>query len=269
MFGDNMTTPATPERVYALCKLVEKGPQTVKDLQEKMEPSYLSQTTRYFADYKNTAEELGLILTADNTVSLAADRKVFRSTDTMRGYINGKLYEFRDGMFGRTTRAVFGLDWTTLCAKCAAGGKGLTIISPELQDYIKEKAGAKVDAMAMRAWRFWAPFLGLGYMQEMFFIPNAYVFLKDILSCTDFKRKERITFDSFMERLMPFCLMLITEDDRAARTLNYGVSSGLRMLHDVGAVKLEHIMDQQDTWRLYPMQTHPVSGRVSHITVLK
>lgn len=35
MFKEKMVTPAIPERVYALCKIVEKGPITTSELKEK------------------------------------------------------------------------------------------------------------------------------------------------------------------------------------------------------------------------------------------
>lgn len=43
---------------------------------------------------------------------------------------------------------------------------------------MSELTGQKVDAMDMRAWRFWVSYLGLGYLQEMFMIPNADVFCR-------------------------------------------------------------------------------------------
>ena len=61
MFQDKMATPAIPERVYTLCKIVEKKPTTLSDLKEKMEPSYLNQTSSYFSEYRSAAEELKLI----------------------------------------------------------------------------------------------------------------------------------------------------------------------------------------------------------------
>lgn len=35
MFKEKMVTPAIPERVYALCKIVEKGPITASEIKEK------------------------------------------------------------------------------------------------------------------------------------------------------------------------------------------------------------------------------------------
>ena len=79
MFKEKMVTPAIPERVYALCKIVEKGPITTSELKEKMEPDFLQNKSSYFNDYRNAAEELGLISISDDLVSLAAEKKVTES----------------------------------------------------------------------------------------------------------------------------------------------------------------------------------------------
>lgn len=55
-------TTAIPERVYALCKIVEKGPISLSELKDKMEPEFLGNGSVYFNDYKNAAQELELFL---------------------------------------------------------------------------------------------------------------------------------------------------------------------------------------------------------------
>ena len=45
MFREKMVTPAIPERVYVLCKIVEKGPISSSELKEKMEPAELNADT--------------------------------------------------------------------------------------------------------------------------------------------------------------------------------------------------------------------------------
>ena len=42
MFREKMVTSAIPERVYVLCKIVEKGPISGSELREKMEPAELN-----------------------------------------------------------------------------------------------------------------------------------------------------------------------------------------------------------------------------------
>ena len=71
-----MVTSATPERVFALCKLVENKDRNDAELRECMEPKYLNNSTTYFGDYRTGAEELGLIRSLDNVISLQVDPKV-------------------------------------------------------------------------------------------------------------------------------------------------------------------------------------------------
>ena len=47
MFKEKMVTTAIPERVYALCKIVEKGPISLSELKDKMEPEFLGNGSVY------------------------------------------------------------------------------------------------------------------------------------------------------------------------------------------------------------------------------
>ena len=88
MFQNKMVTTAIPERVYALCKIVEKKAMASSEAKDRMEPSYLNQKSSYYSDYRNAAEELQLITNTDNILSLGVDSSVLKSMDTMRFYIN-------------------------------------------------------------------------------------------------------------------------------------------------------------------------------------
>ena len=189
-----MVTPAIPERVYALCKIVEKGPITASEIKEKMEPDFLGNKSSYFNDYRNAAEELGLISISDDLVSLAVEDKVVKSTDNMRKYINQQLEKFNAGQFYLVTNAFF--------------EKGSDIFKEDknianLGPMFSEMTGLQVDAMAMRAWRFWASFLGFGYLQDMFIIPNANVFLKDIILESNIEKNKMYSISEFVDILSP------------------------------------------------------------------
>ena len=84
MFNDRMATPAIPERVFTLCKIVEKRPISSSDLKERMEPEFLHNSSSYYADYRNAAEELRLISISDNMISLAVNPEVIKSIESMR-----------------------------------------------------------------------------------------------------------------------------------------------------------------------------------------
>ena len=71
------------------------------------------------------------------------------------------------------------------------------------------KTGISVDSMAMRAWRFWASYLGFGYLQDMFVIPNADTFLQDIISEAEFEKNKRYSIAEFLEKLRPHSDIII------------------------------------------------------------
>ena len=172
MFQNKMATPAIPERVYTLCKIVEKGAIATAEVKEQMEPAFLNQTTSYYNDYRTAAEELQLITITDNILSLGVDPSVLKSMDTMRFYINGQLDQFREGQFYKVTKAYFDMGEGILHGEQNVAN---------MASIMTLKAGISVDSVAMRAWRFWASYLGFGYLQDMFVIPNADVFLQDII----------------------------------------------------------------------------------------
>lgn len=254
-----MVTPAIPERVYALCKIVEKRPISQAELKEKMEPDFLNQSSSYFSDYKNAAEELKLISISDNMVTLAVEPSVIKTTARMRQYINGMLEEFHSGQFYQVTKAYFELNSGIL-----AGEKNVASLAPMLS----QKINRPVDAMAMRAWRFWVSYLGFGYMQDMFMIPNTDVFLQDVIANAGLEKGRRYSFGEFISRILPFSKIII-DSNPTNKQLCYGVSNGLRALHDAGIIKLEHILDQEDIWNLYPLKAHVMSGTVTNITICK
>ena len=259
MFNDRMATPAIPERVFTLCKIVEKRPISSSDLKERMEPEFLHNSSSYYADYRNAAKELRLISISDNMISLAVNPEVIKSIESMRKYINGQLEQFKNGQFYQVTSAYYSLGNQVL-----NGEKNVAAMAPQMSQLI----GRPVDAMAMRAWRFWVSFLGFGYLQDMFLIPNADVFLKDLIDNAGFEKKKRYSFGEFIERLRPYCNIVI-DTNPSNRKINYGISNGLRALHDSGCIKLEHILDQEDIWNLYPLKAHAITGTVTNITISK
>lgn len=129
-----------------------------------------------------------------------------------------------------------------------------------------EMTGVPVDAVAMRAWRFWASFLGFGYLQEMFVIPNANVFLGDVISSTNLEKKRMYSVNEFVDAITPMANIVIS--DIAAKKFNYGVSNGLRALQDAGKIKMEHIHDQEDMWTLYPLKAYSNDSTITHITIM-
>ena len=230
-----MVTPAIPERVYTLCKIVEKKAMSTSEVKEKMEPSYLNQKSSYYNDYRNAAEELQLITITDNVLSVSVDASVLKNMDTMRSYINGQLSQFREGQFYKVTKAYFDMGEEILHGEQNVAN---------MASLMTLKFGISVDSMAMRAWRFWASYLGFGYLQDMFVIPNADTFLQDIISKAEFEKNKRYSIAEFLEKLRPHSDIIIDS-------------------------RMEYILDQEDTWNLYHVDALSANETVTNITVLR
>ena len=100
----------------------------------------------------------------------------------------------------------------------------------------------------------------------MFIIPNACVFLEDVILSADLEKKKMYTVSEFVNAISPMANIIIP--DAVSKRFSYGVSNGLRALHDSGKIKLEHIMDQMDMWALYPLKSYSNDSTVTHITIL-
>ena len=120
-----------------------------------------------------------------------------------------------------------------------------------------------VDENAVLGWRFWATFLGIGYLSRTMFLPNMKIRLQDILATSfnqKFKYGETIRATDFIDWLSG----KLPEADLSNK-LPLAVSAGLRTLHELGLIKLE-------TWRdsnkimLFFVDGDPIND-FSHITV--
>ena len=124
----------------------------------------------------------------------------------------------------------------------------------------------------MRAWRFWASFLGLGIVCEYIrdkntintFLPNMYVNLKDA------KRNSAIpagtyTISEFMKYTTPYCSEAFPEN--GIKKLNLGLANGLRELQDRKDAIVTCENDAKETWIINSNPTHQITDAVTHITI--
>lgn len=260
MFGQRMVTPAIPERVYVLCRIVRSSNNhyiSDKDLRERMEPSFLGNNSSYYHDYLTAATELRLVQVVDGMVSLAVEPSTVDSMTSLRKHCNGIIREFSGGQFFETTKAYFNLGINVL-----TGPNNVA----EWGGRFKDEAGLTINNMELRAWRFWFTYLGFGYLHDMFLLPSAGTFIKDVIDIAGMEKKRRYSFGEFIDLVRPYAEIVLGEE---GGTLNFGLSNGLRSLHDSGVITLEHIYDQEDIWSLYPMQLYSNDATVTNITLNK
>ena len=131
-------------------------------------------------------------------------------------------------------------------------------------NYLSKQLGETVTAPMLRGWRFWSQFLGFGFMNEMAFLPNAYVYVKAVLRLMNLEKKQEYAMSDFMAKFMQYGQIMLSVHT-SEKNLNIAMSSALRELHDNGEIVLKFGSDQELKWILYPSKelfNQPVSSVV-------
>lgn len=257
MFIGNMVTEAIPARVYALYKIVASKKEISRsDLQGLMEPSGIYEGSSYFSTIMKAATELKLVDIQDNMVYSLVPKEKISSIDDMRIHAISRLISFEGEQFYRCTNAIVNLNEEIFKFKSVSDNDMLTFLS--------EKAGQNVTAPMARGWRFWAQFLGFGYMNDFTFLPNAYIFVKNVIKLMDLEKKKEYQMDEFMSMFNQYGRIL-TDNAPSEKYLNLALSSALRELHENDEITIRYISDQASKWILFPSNdlfNNPVSAIV-------
>ena len=244
MFAERMVTTAIPERVFELCQIIKKKGVPEDKLKEWMEPRGLGGKTPYFGTVRDAARQLGLISVKENEISLAVAPENVSSPTAMRAYIIKNQSLMKDSLF---------------CAVSEA----------EMVALMSKTLGKKVIEDDMRAWRFWAAYLGFGNLHGkdgMLLLPNLQQYLEAMLLFVEAEHDTEIPFETFMNIIKPYCGMILGEFSEDKK-LNLGFSNGLRALHDRGLIQLSHKLDRGDVWYLYESELHAITSAVNSIVI--
>lgn len=242
---NKMATEPIPARVFALYKLVQDRESIGRsNLKELMEPKKLNQgKTSYFNRILETAQELGLIKESDNYLSPIISKKDISTISDFRYYVIGKMESLSDTNFYKVTSAILNNNEEFL----KLGKISDTGVISMLQKEIK----ISFSADELRGWRFWAQFMGFGYMHDMHFLPNAYVFVKYVLPRCGWSEGQSIPVEEFLDRIGSCYKELITITPKY-NCLNMAFSNALRELHCFGEIELQNNKDRQESKILYP-----------------
>lgn len=254
---DNMRMEPTPERVYSACRIIERMSLSRSQLKEAMalgEPG----TKNYGevnAAIKVALDELHLLVNKDDILYLAIDPEILSTPISFRRYVSSIVFKRADSTFVRFSswyisknEAIFPLNSWEVKAKTAA----------------QENSGLQgMSENAALGWRFWAAYLGLGYLHGTTLIPNMKIRLQDLLA-TDFPKAfnydEPIRSSDFI-----FWLSGKLPEVKVTTPLPLALSAGMRTLHELGFIYMEA---RPDTERvpLYYVDGDPIND-FSHITV--
>lgn len=243
MFIGNMVTEAIPARVFALYKIVEsKKDISRSELRGFMEPKEIYEGTSYFSAIMKAAEELQLVENKDNVVSLSDEVERLKTIEDFRRYVISILPDLSDGQFWKCTNIIVNMNEKIY---------EYNAISDNMLKYISKQLGETIKAPMIRGWRFWSQFLGFGLMNDMVFLPNAYVYVKDVLRLMNLEKKQEYSMSDFMARFMQYGRIMLPAST-SEKNLNIAMSSALRELHDNGEIVLKFGSDQKMKWILYP-----------------
>lgn len=243
MFIGNMVTEAIPARVFSLYKIVTSRKEITRaEIQSMMEPTEICKATSYFSTIFKAASELRIIGTQDNLVVPLVSKEEMRDIEDFRNFAISKLNTFKDEQFFQVTNVIVNMNEQIYKYQ---------LTDSALLNILLQQTGSQITPPMIRGWRFWAQFLGFGYMNNMSFLPNAYVFVKNILSLMNLEKNKEYEIDDFMLMFEPYG-KIISGNLRPERNMNIALSSALRELHDNKEIELKYRSDAEKRWILYP-----------------
>lgn len=255
MFKNTMNTESIPERVFALYELV-KSKKMISTIEAKklMEPN---QSDSYFGYYKETAVELEILIEKDGQILILNDQiEIFEEIDDFRRYVILNISKYSQGNFYITTRRFLSLNLDYLSEVTNIGHKNF-------MDMVKIS-----DVKEIRGWRFWVSFLGIATLSgfdRMLCIPNPTRYLSILIDSSKLEVSQKYSVTEFIALLGPSAQLLLDLNDMS---FNYGLSSALRILFDMGKIELIEEKDTKEKWRIYYFPTHKYNNEyVTHLRI--
>lgn len=230
----------TPKRVYSLLKLVEykKGKVKKEEIFNYIQPMKINNNqSEVKGALKFCIDEELLKQDFDGNIKLNIDKKHLEDEKAFRRFINSDLYADIDkNVFYEINRDIL--------------KKGMELYENDNLEQVGitlDTINAKKDNML--AWRFWASYLGYGFMMNSLFILNPYIRIRDVINekFTD-KFNVKMTIKEFISELRVYSpeFSKAIKDNR----LSVPLSLALITLNDLDFIKLDEIRDSEDRWTL-------------------
>lgn len=254
---DGMRMEPTPERVLSICRLVARKSMSRDEvrkvmtlgLNEEGEDGPINRSISV------ALEELSLINEESGNLTLTVDPSVIASPVAFRRYVSARVFSARDTTFHMFTKwliaqneRIFSLrSWEGLAKTCGSEVRELSALNEN----------------AVLGWRFWAAFLGIGYLSGTMIIPNMKIRLEDILATT-YTEKFKYNETSLAQDFILWLSIKVPEVEIGSK-LPLALSAGLRTLHEIGLIKLE-IWSDSTPIMLYHVDGEPINS-FTHISV--
>lgn len=258
-FSQRIQKEATPKRVYAFLKLIEYKEMTKDQLEQFLQPKELNNenNTPFTAVY-SFAESANLIeIDEDFGESIKLkniDSNNLKDWNSYRKFMAQLLLSNENSNFLKFT------SWYLQQEKEVFNYSS----SKEIQKYLSGDIGVFAEGDLL-GWRFWASFLGIGFLSRRIIIPNTYQRIKDVLEDDlSITREVEIPFEEFMQKMLVNCKEF--KSCINGNNINFGISNGLRTLHDQKYIQLIKTSDSTDVWHLYRTE-HEILEDVTSIKI--
>lgn len=232
--NDNMRPGPTPERVLAICRLVNQGNYTSQDLfrLSELDPDSKFEEEAIRRSIE-AAEELKLIIKNGDKYSVNIPGSSLESATAFRRVISPIIFANKKSTFFRLT------EWYIANSDMTQGIN-------RFDDFAAMSAKNGVESISendVLGWRFWMRYLGHAYQYNKTLIPNMKVRLGDVLETVEPGTKMTAAqFVIWLKENVPEVASSCTNQG-----LSLAVSNGLRTLHEEGTVELISTMDAAKT----------------------
>lgn len=261
LFYNAIRKEAIPVRVFELCKLCEKYPNTQENIiKSMMEPDELNQDqASYFNYVKEAAQELKLI---DNDLNLIVDASIVKDMNSMRKYCNSFLFHNTQGIFYKVSKCILDSNDTWMKFSNFTDSTALA--------YLRNNTDiGKVEEEHLRGTRFWLSYLGFIFIHEatkkITLIPNMYIALKDFIELSELEANKEYSVSEFIDSIKSMASVALGGTER--RCLNLAMSNALRQMHDQGEIVLKRNPDSEEVWSLFENIEHLISDEITHIYI--
>jgi hypothetical protein len=162
---DGMRMEPTPERVLSVCRLVAHKSMTREEIRRAM---MLGVNDEHELDQINKSinvalEELSIIKAEADKLVLTVEPDIISSAVTFRRFVSKRVFADKDTTYHMFTKWVISQNeriftmrtWEGMAATCKSESKELSALNEN----------------AVLGWRFWAAFLGVGYLSGTMIFP--------------------------------------------------------------------------------------------------
>ena len=235
--NDGMRPGPTPERVLAVCRLVDQGhgSYTSQDLFRLCALDDDANTSdEAIRSSIGAAEELGFIEESEGKkYKLKTDQKNIESANAFRKAVSYAAFRNKDSTFFKLTAWFISHSDDVLL---------LNRFSDFAATVAKSKDGIpSITENDVLGWRFWIRWLGFAYIYNRTLIPNMKTRLEDAFELGKVPKDTKITctkFASWLKANVPEAAAACTE-----LSLPLAISNGLRVLNKEKKIELISAMD--------------------------